>query len=355
MPPRSLNKSLSAPYRPASSSLCIVALLAASSCGRLFEAPQQARFEVTGCESVLPAIEPNRMQWSVSPEPLILRGASGEWDAVDVLNPAVVRLGERYLNFYSGFDGKTWHTGLAVSEAGRAWRKKGRVLSPQGWEGSYIAANGSAVVSGGRIFYWYQAGPRDAVSIALAYSDDGEHWRKEPAPVLRVGPRGSWDEAAVGDPYVLACGEWFYLFYLGQNRYHRQRLGVARSRDGVHWQKEHRNPLLAGGGPGAFDERGVGEPAVFRSGDKFYMLYVGRDRAERRQIGWAESLDGVKWRKPANAPRLSGGLEWNRATVCDPEVMIDGDRLRVLFGAGGKAAPDENLDGVIGSAVLTPQ
>ena len=332
--------------------IAILGLIACASCGRMFDPPLQARFEVTGCEALLAAIDPLQATWDISPVPTIERGPSGEWDAVDLLNPSLVRYGGRYLNLYSGFDGNTWHTGLAVSEDGERWSKKGRVLSPEGWEGDYIAANGAAVISNSEIFYWYQAGPKEAVQIGLARSQDGERWQKHPQPVIVQGPRGSWDETAVGDPYVISCGQWFYMFYLGQNRHDRQRLGLARSLDGIHWQKEHRNPLIAGGAPGSFDTRGVGEPAVFRSGDKFYMLYVGRDQGERRQIGWAESANGVDWRKLENAPRLAGNLDWNRATVCDPEVMVIDDRLHVLFGAGDKAAPDENVNGVIGSALL---
>ena len=64
--------------------------------------------------------------------PVLERGASGEFDAVDVLNPSVVRGADGVLwNFYSGFDGRTWHTG-AAKFVGDRWTKLGRVLSPQG-------------------------------------------------------------------------------------------------------------------------------------------------------------------------------------------------------------------------------
>ena len=106
--------------------------------------------------------------------PVLLRGAAGEWDAGDVLNPSVVVRAGRYFNFYSGFDGATWHTGLATSPDGTAWTKQGKVLSPDpaSWEGDdYIAANGSAVYADDAFLYWYQAGrlPR----IGLARSSDG--------------------------------------------------------------------------------------------------------------------------------------------------------------------------------------
>ncbi|HYP06645.1 MAG TPA: hypothetical protein VER03_10490, partial [Bryobacteraceae bacterium] len=86
-------------------------------------------------------------EWVVTPSPVIPRGAAGAFDDVDALNPSVVIVNGRYWNLYSGYDGAAWHTGLAVSSDGLAWSKQGAVLSPdaRGWEGDYIAANGSAL------------------------------------------------------------------------------------------------------------------------------------------------------------------------------------------------------------------
>ncbi len=123
--------------------------------------------------------------WRAQEKPLIQR--SPAWDSVDVLNPSVI-LGRdgRLFNFYSGFDGLTWHTGLATSSDGLAWAKEGKVLSPdpQTWEGRYIAANGSARLVNGTYFYWYQAGAIGNTRLGLARSIDGRAWRKEPMPVL---------------------------------------------------------------------------------------------------------------------------------------------------------------------------
>ena len=231
--------------------------------------------------------------WEASPEPVIPRG-----DASDVLNPSVVRFQGAYWNFYSEFDGQTWHTAAATSPDGIAWTKLGRVLSPQGWEGSYIAANGSALVVGDEILYWYEAG--DPLRIALARSRDGKNWTRQGEPVVPLGPRGSFDERAVADPYVIRAGDRFYLFYLGQDRARRQSLGIARSSDGVTWEKLRTNPILEPGAPGAFDENGLGEPAVWTSGGQWWMLYTGRDKKEQRRLGLARSADGVRWERVPN-------------------------------------------------------
>ena len=290
--------------------------------------------------------------WQPDPSPTL---SAGDWDSADVLNPSVVRRDGEYYNFYSGFDGKTWHTGLATSSDGVQWRKQGRILSPQPdtWEGSYIAANGSALLDRGEFFYWYQAGPRGFQRIGLAKSQNGTKWTKSSAPVLETGPRGSWDERSVADPAVLRIGGSLYMYYLGQDRASRQRLGVARSADGVRWQKLRANPVVELGADGAFDENGLGEPAVWQSHGQYWMLYTGRDRKEYRRLGLARSPDGVTWEKLPGS--FVGSESWNQKVMCDPSVLIEGDSIRVWFGGGDVASPDENLHGKIGIAKLVPK
>jgi predicted GH43/DUF377 family glycosyl hydrolase len=291
-------------------------------------------------------------RWNAAPHPALARGARGEWDSVDALNPSVVKQRGVYYNLYSGFDGKTWHTGLATSADGLSWSRKGAVLSPEPstWEGDYIAANGSLIVAGNEFLYWYQAGRLP--SIGLARSSDAVLWAKLPAPVLQPGPRGSWDERGVADPYVIRVGGFFYMFYLGQDRARRQRLGVARSTDGVEWRKLRANPILELGDAGSFDENGLGEPAVWAASGRYWMLYTGRDRNERRRIGLAWSPDGVHWRRLPASTVFEGREGWNSKVVCDPSVILEDGRIIVWFGGGDVASPAENLNGQIGVATL---
>ena len=289
-------------------------------------------------------------RWEARPQPVLAHGPQGSWDGADALNPSVVKMGSTYLNFYSGFDGRTWRTGLATSPDGVVWTKQGQVLAPygNGWEGNYIAANGSAMGADGKLMYWYQAGRPPRVGLAL--SEDGRAWRKQPQPVLALGPRGSWDERGVGDPYVIRAGGMYYMFYLGQDRARRQRLGVARSADGIGWEKLRSNPILELGEAQSFDENGLGEPAVWSAHGYYWMLYTGRDRGERRRLGLARSRDGVQWARVSTAPVFTGGEAWNSQVVCDPSVMVEGDTVRLWFGGGDRARPDENLNGQIGVA-----
>ena len=293
-------------------------------------------------------------EFKINPEPVMEPTPSG-WESVDVLNPSVVWHGGRFLNLYSAYEGKTWHTGVAESADGLRWERRARVLSPElPWEGGYIAANGTALVRAGALLYWYQAGspPR----IGLANSSDGRAWSKHPGPVLDAGPRGSWDERGVADPYVIEASGALYMFFLGQNRARQQRLGLARSADGgVTWSKLRSNPILEIGEEGTFDENGLGEPAVWQSDGRWWMLYTGRDRREDRRLGLAFSRDGATWRRYSDAAVLTGARPWNSRVVCDPTVLADPRRpgvLRLWFGGGDRAHPAENIHGRIGYAEL---
>ncbi len=331
--------------RPA---LLVVAAVCVAGCGRY------ADFTLPPPPGQPAHIESFRVE--TAPAPVVTRGGPGEWDGTDALNPSVVRRDGIYYNFYSGYDGRSWRTGLATSADGARWVKHGPVLGPDGgaWEGDYIAANGSALAVEGEFFYWYQAGrpPR----IGLARSPDGRAWRKRPEAVLTGGPRGSWDEREVGDPYVIRAGGMFYMYYLGADRARRQRLGVARSSDGVRWQKLRANPVLELGGASAFDEIGLGEPAVWASHGRYWMLYTGRDRGENRRIGLARSADGVNWKRASGGPLVWGPEAWYSKVVCDPtvEAVEAEEAVRVWFGGGDLAHPAEDIHGQIGLAVLRP-
>src|SRR5262249_33981202 len=209
---------------------------------------------------------------------------------------------------------------------------------PKTWEGSYIAANGTLLGD----FYWYVAGPKEGPRIGLLKSES-----KHPAPVLDYGPVGSFDEVAVADPYVIRIDPYFYMYYLGQDRAVRQRIGLARSTEGIHWEKLGSNPVLD---QAPAHEAGLGEPAVWQSHGFYWMLFTVRNFDEPRYIGLARSNDGVHWtRLPVH---YTGDQPWNSKVLCDPSVVVEGDKILVWFGGGDVASPDENLHGQIGFATL---
>ena len=158
------------------------------------------------------------------------------------------------------------------------------------------------------------------MGLAVSARMPGARGARSPGPSWIHGPYMSWDERAVADPWVLRIEPYFYLYYLGQDRAGRQRLGVARSRDGIGGRSCAPARLLELGDAGAFDENGLGEPAVWNSHGFYWMLYTGRDpRKSTAAWAWRAPLDGVHWRKRpavfagAEAWDSQGGLRRQRA------------------------------------------
>lgn len=56
---------------------------------------------------------------------------------------------------------------------------------------------------------------RHARSIALAESEDGLVWRRVPAPVLRPGAAGQWDDFGVALNRIVVAGTKVHLYYYG--------------------------------------------------------------------------------------------------------------------------------------------
>jgi predicted GH43/DUF377 family glycosyl hydrolase len=296
---------------------------------------------LTGCgryaDFTLPASTGPVPAWpkvSLNAEPVIRHGSDS-----DVLNPSVIEVDGELRNFYSAYDGHTWRTALAKSSDGVRWSKGEDVLSPNAntWEGSYIAANGAAAYSEGKWLYWYVAGPERHPQIGLMSLHK---------PVLSTGPRGSFDEMAVADPYVIRIGDYWYMYYLGQDRARRQQIGLARSHDGVVWEKLRTNPVVAMSEPGGMDDRGLGEPAVWQANGGYWMLFTGRDAHENRTLGMARSADGVRWTRSEEV--IHGDQPWDSKVLCDPTVLVQNGKVRLWFGGGDVASPDQNLHGQIG-------
>ena len=166
------------------------------------------------------------------------------WDSSDVLNPSVILKDGIYYNYYSGWDKTAWRTGLATSIDGVNWEKynKNPILDirENEWDNTYIAANGSAVLFQDKIYYFYQGisqGTTDS-KIGLAVSENGKEFgERTKEAVLTAGESGAWDSAGVADPYVIEINGTLYLYYLGQDRFGVQRLGVAKSTNGKEWIK----------------------------------------------------------------------------------------------------------------------
>ena len=161
-------------------------------------------------------------------------------------------------------------------------------------------------------------------------------WRKfEGNPVLDV-VEGSWEEAIVGDPWVLVeegvFKMWYYACGLGKCQ-----TGLATSSDGIRWKRNPSNPVIRA--EEEFDRKSASKVTVVRRGETYHAWY-GADDGRRRAIAYATSKDGVNWEKHGIVLEPEGGFE-GKFLDC-PSVLWDEERgLWRMWYSAGQVIPGE--------------
>ena len=167
----------------------------------------------------------------------------------------------------------------------------------------------------------FLTGVLSAMIVMGTHETSGQYtWTKDPGnPVLSGGGTGAWD-ANVGVPWVLfnADSGRFEMWYTGSPP--NCRIGFAVSNDGISWTKDT-DPVL-NPTPGTWDSLLVAGPCVLRESGQYRMWYTGaREPSGGSQlgldrIGYATSPDGRHWTKYAGNPVLGpGAAPWESKGV----------------------------------------
>jgi predicted GH43/DUF377 family glycosyl hydrolase len=182
---------------------------------------------------------------------------------------------------------------------------------------------------------WYEAAPGGNQSTtAYATSTDGLTWTKYAGnPVM--SPSVAWEGAGGmnhedSPTAVLKEGGLYKLWYHAIAGTTRQ-IGYAESVDGLSWTKYAGNPVLTPGPAGAWDADTVCEPRVVHPGNLYFMFYT--HCAGSHGIGLATSPDGKTWTKYAGNPVLTVGPggAWDSLQVSWGEVYYDGQRFFMWY------------------------
>src|SRR6202045_1341190 len=156
----------------------------------------------------------------------------------------------------------------------------------------------------------------------------GEKWpfgdwqRVSDAPILSPQGQG-WESAGTFNPAVVEYNGKFAMLYRAQDAAGTSRLGYAESADGIHF-KRRAEPVLS---PEADYEKdgGVEDPRLQKFGDTYYLTYTGYNKKDA-QLCLATSRDLLHWvRKGVILPSYKGNwnVAWTKSGAIVPE-KIDG-------------------------------
>lgn len=110
-------------------------------------------------------------------------------------------------------------------------------------------------------------------------------------PIL--SPVLPWEKTCIEAPSITIRNGKMYMFYAGAFGNSPQQVGVAVSEDGLNWERLFKEPFLANGGPGDWNESESGHPHIFTDNDgKTYLFYQGN--SDKGQT-WHISNQEVFW------------------------------------------------------------
>ncbi len=215
------------------------------------------------------------VNWDLNPaNPVLRRGAPGEWDDVGAALGAVIHDDSGFRLWYGGSDGQVSRVGYATSPDGSLWTKHdGNPIIDVGLPGEFddtFVLPGTVIFHDGLYRMWYFAARTVSPGsydwrVGYAWSEDGLSWTKHPQPVL--GPRPGNDRMLVINLNVVFDGFGYHMWYTTSEDTGILNIAYAVSPDGIEWTRYPWNPVVGGGS---------GQPAVLRDPDsgEYTMWYA---------------------------------------------------------------------------------
>lgn len=97
-------------------------------------------------------------------------------------------------------------------------------------------------------------------------------------------PKNYWDMSKVEACYVLKQNDWYYMFYMGVHGDYKSAVGLARSADGINWERHPDNPVIAGDDD-LWDFGGICKVSVVRE-IMVYAYGIMHPTAAENKLAW---------------------------------------------------------------------
>lgn len=172
-------------------------------------------------------------------------------------------------------------------------------------------------------------------SIGLAISSDGgKTFNKfSPAPILS---RSQHDPCLVTAPFISHQNGELRMYYVSGCRWEREEgqlysyynIKIAFSKDGLSWQQtgqvaiDFKDPL----------ERNLARFCVLGEEGHYHAWYSYATHVTPYRIGYAESKDGIKWKRLDNLAGITTSAEgFDNEMLCYPYVLKHGDSYYLFY------------------------
>lgn len=254
-------------------------------------------------------------------------------------HPVVVESKGVYHMFYTGKSfkkGIAHHLLLANSANLKNWEKvNGEILKAgkgNSWDSDFLAHN--YVFKDKSTFKMLYDGSRIDdwhEEIGLAESKDLIHWKKhDKNPIFKIG-KNWWEKRHVSRCCVYEENGIYYLYYAGHDG-ERERIGLAKGKSITTLKRFLKEPVLDVGKKGEWDEKSISDPRVFKYKDKYLMFYSGIDSNAVERIGLAQSHDLINWKKFEKNPIIDVSKgKWDNISASRANVKQFGGDFYMFY------------------------
>ena len=132
----------------------------------------------------------------------------------------------------------------------------------------------------------------------------------------------TWDKMIRERGFILKEGKQWRLWYTGYNpdSSDMKYLGLATSRDGVHWKRYPHNPI--------YRDTWVEDMMVVKNNGKYYMFAEGRNDIAH----WLISTDGIHWKEQGNLDiRQTNGAPISPGPYGTPTVWVENNMWYLFY------------------------
>ncbi len=265
----------------------------------------------------------------------IISYIGNNYDSLGVGQPQVIFDGQKYRMYYVGIIAAARKYVLyAESMNGINWtRPLDRPVLYPGEYGSWdsLAVHPGAVIKDGNIYKMYYSGWSYVYGrwdIGLATSTDGINFVKYPFPVMS-GTNSGW-EYRIAPSSIVKKDNIYYLYYSGGLMTSNDRkIGLATSTDGINWIRYPGNPILTK--TQSWEIGGPFYPSVIVENSIFKMVYA---TAGSVGFGSAVSTDGKNWTKSNDNPFFTREMTTNNWALLDvnyPQYTKFNNEYRIYY------------------------
>ena len=268
------------------------------------------------------------------PNPVLRPGPKGAWDDELMEAADAFRDVEMYYFYYHAIGGgKGYRLGVASSDHPLGpFEKHGDApildLGPEGsWDDRHVACAMVFKEAPEEYYMWYSGlgdapGQTWGIGLATAKHPLGPWEKYEGNPILE-------DFGYVGG--VVKVKGSYHLYCAHpisapgyQNDYSPLALALADAPEGP-WTKYPGNPLMSKGERGDWDDGGISEAEVLYHNGMFHMFYGGTERYGPRleHIGYAYSSDGLTFTKYGRNPVAVREASPNTAAFAEVHAIIE--------------------------------